>query len=86
VVGQLVIGDYGGAGEVIVTNGASLQAGFTPGGGEWTGVGFPNGSGTLIVAPGSSFSCGSHLWEGNGAGAQGIVIDNGGAISIPAGL
>jgi hypothetical protein len=83
-IGHLYLG-YAGAGEVIVTNGASLEAGFEPGG-QWTGVGFVAGPGTLFVAPGSSFSCGSHLWVGQGGANQlGVVIDDGGTISVPSG-
>jgi hypothetical protein len=83
-IGHLYLG-YAGAGEVIVTNGASLEAGFEPGG-QWTGVGFVTGPGTLFVAPGCSFSCGSHLWVGAGGANQlGVVVDDGGTISVPSG-
>ena len=82
-VGQLYLGyNGGGGGVVIVTNGANFQAGYE---GEWTGVGFVSGPGTLIIEPGSSFSCGSHLWVGQGINNQGTVINNGGTISIPSG-
>ena len=80
VCDQLQLGVNGGDGEVILTNGASLSTGYN---GEWTGVGFPEGPGMLIVSPGSSLYCGSHLWVGNGgAGNAGVVINDGGAIYI----
>jgi hypothetical protein len=78
-VEQLQLGVNGGYGEILVTNGATFQTGFE---GEWTGVGFPEGPSTLILGPGTSFSCGSHLWIGQGTANPGVVIDNGGAMHI----
>jgi len=82
-VGQLVVGDYGGGGYLIISNGASFTAGTADG--NWTGVGFPNGPGTLYVGAGSVVTLGSHLWVGNGTGAQGTVIVDGGTLHIPNG-
>ena len=82
-VGQLVVGDYGGGGYLIITNAASFTAGTADG--NWTGVGFPNGPGTLYVGVGSVVTLGGHLWVGNGTGAQGTVIVDGGTINIPNG-
>ncbi len=82
-VGQLVVGDYGGGGYLIITNGASFTAGTADG--NWTGVGYPSGPGTLYVGTGSVVTLGSHLWVGNGTGAQGTVIVDGGTINIPNG-
>jgi hypothetical protein len=82
-VGQLVVGDYGGGGYLIISNGASFTAGTADG--NWTGVGYPNGPGTLYVGQGSVVTLGSHLWVGNGTGAQGTVIVDGGTIHIPNG-
>jgi hypothetical protein len=79
-VGQLMCG-FSGFGELVITNGANFRAGFSYG--QWTGIGFVgSGSGTLVVAKGSSFTCASHLWVGQGA-TQGTVIIDGGTISIP---
>ena len=83
-VGQVVVGDYGNGGYLVITNGASFQAGLV-GGNNWTGVGFPNGPGTLYVGPNSVVTLGSHLWVGNGLTAQGTVIVDGGTINIPNG-
>src|SRR5208337_1280147 len=54
-------------------------------GGEWTGIGFVAGPGTLIVDPGADFTCASHLWVGQGTADQGTVIINGGTLHIPNG-
>jgi hypothetical protein len=80
--GALVVGDWGGGGTLVVTNGGSLRAGFANPGGEWTGVGFPNGPGVLYVGTNSTASFGSHLWVGQGTGAEGTVIVDGGTLSI----
>lgn len=82
-VGQLVVGDYGGGGYLIISNAASFTAGTADG--NWTGVGFPNGPGTLYVGVGSKVTFGGHLWVGNGSGAQGTVIVEGGTMNIPNG-
>jgi hypothetical protein len=82
-VGQLMCG-FGGGGTLVITNGAQFQAGFSFGG-IWTGIGFVAGPGTLIVGPGSDFTCASHLWVGQGTANQGAVIINGGTLHIPNG-
>jgi hypothetical protein len=82
-VGQLMAG-FGGGGKVEIANGAHFQAGFAYGG-NWTGIGFVAGPGTLIVDPGSDFTCASHLWVGQGTANQGTVVINGGTIHIPNG-
>jgi len=82
-IGQLMCG-FGGAGTLLITNGANFQAGFCYGG-QWTGIGFVAGPGTLIVGPGSDFTCDSHLWVGQGTADQGTVDINGGTIHIPNG-
>jgi T5SS/PEP-CTERM-associated repeat protein len=82
-VGQVVVGDYGRGGYLIISNGASFTAGTADG--NWTGVGYPNGPGTLYVGTGSVVTLGSHLWVGNGTGAQGTVIVDGGTLNIPNG-
>jgi hypothetical protein len=82
-VGQLMCG-FGGGGTLEIENGAQFQAGFSYGG-EWTGIGFVAGPGTLIIDPGSDFTCASHLWVGQGTADQGTVIINGGTLHIPNG-
>jgi hypothetical protein len=86
---QLIMGYDGtvGGGNLIVTNGA--QVSFGVGAGQWTGVAFPNGPSSLYIGPGCSFTCGSHLWVGqgtnNGNPATGTVIIDGGTLSLPSG-
>lgn len=86
---QLIMGDNGssGGGTLIVTNGANVSFGVASG--QWTGVGFPNGPSTLYIGPGCTFTCGSHLWIGqgtnNGSPAEGTVIVDGGSLYIPNG-
>jgi hypothetical protein len=82
-VGQLMAG-FGGGGTLVITNGAHFQAGFSFGG-IWTGIGYVAGPGTLIVGPGSDFTCASHLWVGQGNTTPGTVIINGGTLHIPSG-
>jgi len=83
-VGQLMCG-FGGAGTLLITNGAHFQAGFSGFGDSWTGIGFVAGPGTLIVGPGSDATFGGHLWVGQGPSTQGTVVINGGTLHIPAG-
>jgi len=80
---QLMIG-AGNGGDVTVTNGANVKTGLgTYGGGiQWTGVGFPDGPSTLNIGPGASFTCGDHLWIGQGTGNGGTVIINGGTLRV----
>ena len=82
---------YGGQGEIIVTNalglpgGVQLKAGFHDGG-DWTGIGFVAGPGYLLVEPGCNFSCGNHLWIGQGSATDvGTIIVNGGTLNVPNG-
>ncbi len=82
-VGQLMAG-FGGGGTLVISNGAQFQAGFSFGG-IWTGIGFVAGPGTLVIGPGSDFTCGNHLWVGQGVNNQGTVIINGGTLHIPNG-
>lgn len=82
-VGQLMAG-FGGGGTLVISNNAHFQAGFAYGG-NWTGIGFVDGPGTLIVEPGADFTCASHLWVGQGTADQGTVIINGGTLHIPNG-
>lgn len=90
-VGQLMLG-FGGAGTLIITNGANFVAGAPSGfangvpNNNWTGIGFVAGPGLLYVAKGSTATFGSHVWVGQGAGNdQGTIIVDGGSISIPNG-
>jgi hypothetical protein len=86
-LGALAIGDWGGGGTVIITNGGSLLAGFSAPGGEWTGIGFPQANCQLYIGTNCSAAFGSHLWVGNGTNNDGTanmgtVIVDGGTVSI----
>jgi len=83
-VGQLMCG-FGGGGVLEIYPGAHFQAGFSVIGDSWTGIGFVNGPGTLIVDPGADVSLGGHLWVGQGPTTQGTVVINGGTLHVPAG-
>jgi len=83
-VGQLMCG-FGGGGTLEIYPGAHFQAGFSVIGDSWTGIGFVNGPGTLIVDPGADVSLGGHLWVGQGPTTQGTVVINGGTLHVPAG-
>jgi len=80
---QLMIG-AGNGGDVVVTNGANVKTGLgTYGGGiQWPGVGFPDGPSALNIGPGARFTCGDHLWIGQGTGNEGTVIVNGGTLEV----
>ncbi|HWD92950.1 MAG TPA: immunoglobulin domain-containing protein [Verrucomicrobiae bacterium] len=82
-VGQLMCG-FGGAGTLLVNNGAHFQAGFSGFGDSWTGIGFVAGPGTLIIGPGSDATFAGHLWVGQGS-TEGTVVVNGGTLHIPGG-
>jgi len=84
-VGQLMCG-FGGAGTLVVSNGAHFQAGFSGFGDSWTGIGYVSGPGTLIIDAGSDVTLAGHLWVGQGSAAQtGTVIVNGGTLHVPGG-
>jgi hypothetical protein len=83
-VGQLMCG-FGGTGILVISNNAHFQCGYQFGGTMFTGIGFVAGPGTLFVEPGADFTCGSHLWVGQGNNIQGKVIINGGTLHIPGG-
>lgn len=82
---------FGGAGDIIVTNacnlpgGVQLKAGFHDGG-DWTGLGYVAGPGYMNIEPGCDFSCGNHLWIGQGNYPdQGFLVINGGTLHVPNG-
>jgi hypothetical protein len=82
-VGQLMCG-FGGAGTLLVTNGAHFQAGVSGFGDSWTGIGYIAGPGRLEIGPGSDVTLGGHLWVGQ-APRQGTIMVNGGTLHVPNG-
>jgi hypothetical protein len=77
VANQVVIGDGGPGGALILTNGGSL----TTGGGIWSAVGY-NSNALMIVESGCSASFGQHLWVGLNPDADGTLMINGGTVSV----
>lgn len=75
--GQLVAGDNGPGGLLIVTNGGSLAAGAT----DWSAIGY-NNTIQMIVENGGSAGFGNHLWIGFDPGSDGTLIMNGGTVSV----
>jgi len=75
--GQLVIGDNGEGGLVIVTNGGNLAASAT----DWSAIGY-NNTALLLVESGGSVSFGNHLWVGFDPGSDGTLQMNGGTVSV----
>jgi len=82
-VGQLMCG-FGGGGVLEIYSGAHFQAGFSGFGDSWTGIGYVNGPGTLIVDQGADVTLAGHLWVGQNA-TIGTVVINGGTLHIPGG-
>ncbi|MEI9960487.1 MAG: hypothetical protein WDM76_04935 [Limisphaerales bacterium] len=74
---NIVAGDGGPGGILIVTNGGSLTVSAD----EWSAIGYNNTS-ELIVENGGSASFGNHLWVGFEPAANGTFIMNGGTVSV----
>ncbi len=72
------IGLNGPGGTMIITNGGSLVTSHPE---EWNSVGM-NNTGMLVVATGGSASYAFHLWIGFDPGADGMLIMNGGTVSV----
>jgi hypothetical protein len=75
--GQLVAGDNGPGGLLIITNGGSLAASAT----DWSAIGY-NNTVEMIVESGGSATFGNHLWVGFDPGSDGTLIMNGGTVSV----
>jgi len=77
LAGRMVSGDNGPGGTLILTNGAVLTVGDL----DWSAVGYNNSS-TLVVESGTSATFGHHLWIGFEPGSDGVLIMNGGSVSV----
>ena len=77
VVGQLVGGDNGPGGAVIVTNGGSL----TTSAANWCAIGY-NTTNLMIVQSGGSIGFGYQLWIGYNTGSSGTLLMNGGTVTV----
>lgn len=77
VAKQVVMGDNGPGGTLIVANGGSLTTAAS----DWSSVGYDSNS-VMIVEAGGSASFGNHLWVGFNPGAVGTLILNGGTVTV----
>lgn len=75
--GQVVVGDNGEGGTLIITNGGTLAASAT----DWSAIGY-NNTALMVVENGGSASFGNHLWVGFDPAADGALIMNGGTVSV----
>lgn len=74
---QVVMGDNGPGGTLIVANGGSLTTAAS----DWSSVGYDSNS-VMIVEVGGSASFGNHLWVGFNPGAVGTLTLNGGTVTV----
>ncbi len=75
--GQVVAGDNGPGGTLIVTNGGSLTTSAT----DWSAIGY-NNTNLMIVESGGTANFGYQLWVGFNPGADGTLVINGGAVNV----
>jgi hypothetical protein len=75
--GQVVAGDNGPGGNLIVSDGGSLVTSAT----EWSAIGY-NHTNLTIVESGGTVGFGFQLWIGFNPGSDGTLILNGGTVSV----
>jgi hypothetical protein len=75
--GQVVAGDNGPGGTLIITNGGSLATSAA----NWSAVGY-NNTNLMIVESGGSASFGFQLWIGFNPGSDGTLLINGGTVTV----
>lgn len=74
--GQVVVGDNGDGGLLLVTNGGSLATSA-----DWSAIGY-NHTALMMVENGASATFGNHLWIGFDPGSDGTLILNGGTVTV----
>jgi hypothetical protein len=77
VARQVVMGDDGPGGTLIITNGGSLACGAD----AWSAIGYNNNA-VMSVEDGGSASFGTHLWIGFDPGSDGTLNLSGGSVSV----
>lgn len=75
--GQVVAGDNGPGGTLIVSDGGSLVTSAT----EWSAIGY-NHTNLTIVESGGTVGFGFQLWIGFNPGSDGTLLLNGGTVSV----
>jgi hypothetical protein len=76
-VGQVVAGDNGPGGTVIITNGGNLVTSAS----NWSAIGY-NQTNLMVVESGGTVSFGYQLWIGYAAGSDGTLLLNGGTVTV----
>jgi hypothetical protein len=76
--GQVVAGDNGPGGTIIVTNGGNL---ITSGSPNWSSIGY-NNTNLMIVESGGSVGFGYQLWIGFTTNSDGTLLLNGGTVTV----
>lgn len=74
----LVMGDGSAAGILRIMDGGTI----TKLGGGWSGLGYNNDGGTMIVEEGGQAIFNSHLWFGMESGGVGRLVINGGYVRV----
>ena len=75
--GQVVAGDNGDGGTLIITNGGSLTTSAT----NWCAIGY-NNTNLMIVESGGAVGFGYQLWIGFTTGSDGTLLMNGGMVTV----
>src|SRR5512133_765719 len=75
--GQVVGGDNGPGGSLIVASGGNLTTSAS----DWSAIGY-NDSSLMIIESGGSVGFGFQLWIGFNPGSDGALLMNGGTVSV----
>jgi hypothetical protein len=75
--GQVVAGDNGPGGTLIVTTGGSLTTSAT----NWSAIGY-NNTNLMVVESGATVGFGFQLWIGFNPGSDGTLLVNGGTVTV----
>lgn len=76
--GQVVAGDNGPGGTLIITNGGSLATSGSP---NWSAIGY-NNTNLMVVENGGAVAFGYQLWIGFATNSDGTLLINGGTVTV----